>query len=79
MRLQRFLNAPALTPASAALDHARTCVRLHADWAPVVAGCDERALGVGEDVADMGASAYVAAYSCDGNLSHLVQVLVCTP
>lgn len=72
--LEQHLGLPAFTSAAAALEYAHMCMHLYGQWRPLLAACDKRDLGVGEEVLELACGALLAAFFISKDRGYVAQV-----
>eukprot|EP00892_Ulva_mutabilis_P000627 jgi/Ulvmu1/10565/UM065_0019.1 len=73
LMLEQHLGLPAFTSAPAALEYAHTCMHLYGLWRPLLAGCDKRELGVGEEALELACSALLTAFFISKDRVYIAQ------
>lgn len=74
LMLEQHLAVPAFTSAAAALEHAHTCMHLYSLWRPTLSACDQRDLGVGEEVIELACGALLSAFFISKDRTYVAQV-----
>lgn len=74
--LEQHLGLPAFTSTAGALEYAHACMHLYAQWRPLLAGCDKRDLGVGEEAIELACGALFAAFFISKDRIYIVQVSI---